>query len=122
MAIIGRHVIEERRYTRQSLGSGGSPPNKRPTIRSHQLTFFKIEACNTGGVPILRERSAAIQYHQTMDCHVAALLTKMAGGSVQGMFLGSRVKPPFYMAHRVMASERPASSMRGRAIAKRLIH
>ena len=46
-----------------------------------------------------------------MDCHVAALLTKMAGGSVQGMFLGSRVKTPFYMAHRVMASERPASSM-----------
>jgi hypothetical protein len=34
------------------------------------------------------------------------------------MFLASRVKTPFYMAHRVMAPERPTSSMRGRAIAK----
>jgi hypothetical protein len=57
-----------------------------------------------------------------MDCHVAALLTKMAGGSVQGMFLASRVKTPFYMAHRVMVFERPASWMWGRAIAKHLIH
>jgi hypothetical protein len=32
------------------------------------------------------------------------------------------VKTPCYMAHCVMASERPASWMWGRAIAKHLIH
>ena len=56
-----------------------------------------------------------------MDCHVAALLTKTAGGSVQGMFLGSRVRLASYAKQRFAPLERPASWMRGRVIAMHLI-